>query len=411
VFAYYDDVGKARYPVYISRYWADKGDDAPPLDQQKTVDLLYFEEHWAYIHNFSRFMGDFNHHNGERFWCKRCLTSFKLETAYQQHASVCRRADFIDTIVKMPTPGKNDTLKFTNFRAQARAPFVIYADIESNLNTVPEAEARVGRGSTHKNQHHQACAIGFKVVSSARNLDLPYEVISRRTEEEPDVIEQFLKRLLEIEELLLQELFDFRYLHMTADDEINYDAATECYICKRPFSNTPEDNLYKVRDHCHLTGLFRGAAHKICNLRLQADYKIPVFFHNYRNYDGHFITLAMDKIRAEDHHLNIIGQGLEKYLQLSWGKHLMFRDSYQILSGSLEALVANLQKDSPAKFRHLRNAFEGRPIESLLKKGIFPYDWFSSLDKLSRTELPAREEFFSILKQQGMYSKHYFKYH
>jgi hypothetical protein len=404
VFSFYDDNGKARHPVYISRYWAeleDRGEDVPPLADQKTVDLLYFSEHWAYIHDFSRFMGDFNNHNGERYWCKRCLSSFRLESKYKEHASICRRADFIDTIVKMPIPDKNDKLKFSNFRAQARTPFVIYADCESALKIVPEGEGRVGRGSTNKNQHHQVCAIGFKVVSTSPTIDWPYEHIIRHNENEPPVMEQFLKRLLEVETEILQELFDIRKLIMTDDDQAKFDGATECYICKRPWVDNPDENTRKVRDHCHITGQFRGAAHANCNLQMQADYKIPVFFHNYRNYDGHFVTMGIDRVEAENHGLQIIGQGLEKYLQFSWGKHIVFRDSYQILSASLEALVANLQKDSADKFRQLRRGFEGRHIDTLLKKGVFPYDWFSSLEKLTHQRLPAREDFFSILKQQG----------
>lgn len=38
-----------------------------------------------------------------------------------------------------------------------------------------------------------------------------------------------------------------------------------CHIFSKPFDNE------KVRDHCHLTGKYRGAVHKSCNL----NYKIP----------------------------------------------------------------------------------------------------------------------------------------
>ena len=71
-----------------------------------------------------------------------------------------------------------------------------------------------------------------------------------------------------------------------------------------------------MRDHCHITGLYRGAAHSICNLQLRSEYKIPIFFHNYRGYDGHFIALALDRINEPDHKLRVIGQGLEKYLEV-----------------------------------------------------------------------------------------------
>ena len=48
--------------------------------------------------------------------------------------------------------------------------------------------------------------------------------------------------------------------------------------------------LYKkVRDHCHFTGKFRGAAHSICNLHYKVPQEIPVKFHNGSKYDCQFI--------------------------------------------------------------------------------------------------------------------------
>ena len=64
-----------------------------------------------------------------------------------------------------------------------------------------------------------------------------------------------------------------------------------CYICKKVFSTDDDDNkkYYKVRDHCHYTGKYRGAAHDICNLRYKTPTEIPVAFHNGFTYDYHFI--------------------------------------------------------------------------------------------------------------------------
>ena len=63
-----------------------------------------------------------------------------------------------------------------------------------------------------------------------------------------------------------------------------------CYICKKGFS-TDDNNkkCHKVRDHCHYTGKYRGAAHDICNLRYKALTEIPVVFHNGSTYNYHFI--------------------------------------------------------------------------------------------------------------------------
>ena len=48
-----------------------------------------------------------------------------------------------------------------------------------------------------------------------------------------------------------------------------------------------KNNYIKVKDHCHYTGKYRGAAHKICNLHYNTPREIPVVFHNGSNYDYH----------------------------------------------------------------------------------------------------------------------------
>ena len=63
-----------------------------------------------------------------------------------------------------------------------------------------------------------------------------------------------------------------------------------CYIYKKEFSTDDDNKKYhKVRDHCHYTGKYRGAAHDICNLRFKIPKEIPVIFHNDSTYDYHFI--------------------------------------------------------------------------------------------------------------------------
>ena len=55
-----------------------------------------------------------------------------------------------------------------------------------------------------------------------------------------------------------------------------HEEASTCHICMKPFDN-PEKN-WKVRDHCHYTGLYRGAAHNNCNLKYKIPKYIPLSF-------------------------------------------------------------------------------------------------------------------------------------
>ena len=58
---------------------------------------------------------------------------------------------------------------------------------------------------------------------------------------------------------------------------------------KRFITDEGNKDYHKVRDHCHFTGKYRGAAHSICSLRYKTPKKIPIVFYNGSAYDYHFI--------------------------------------------------------------------------------------------------------------------------
>ena len=76
-----------------------------------------------------------------------------------------------------------------------------------------------------------------------------------------------------------------------------------------------EKGVYdKVRDHCHITGNYRGAAHNSCNLQLRFGNVIPVVFHDLRGYDSHLIMQAISKVDGE---IACIPNNMEKYIAFS----------------------------------------------------------------------------------------------
>ena len=76
-----------------------------------------------------------------------------------------------------------------------------------------------------------------------------------------------------------------------------------CWICEKLI----DDENEKIRDHCHITGKFRGAAHWSCNINMQLTKNVPVIFHNLRGYDSHLIFCELNKF-------DVIPNGLQKYM-------------------------------------------------------------------------------------------------
>ena len=103
IYSYFDDEGKGRYPIYVSK-----------KQHEKTIDLLYFDEHYAWIKNFSAFMNDKNSDSHKRLWCKRCLGHFWSEHSFQTHQMYCKRSDFCDQIYTMPAEGSK--VRFKHYR-------------------------------------------------------------------------------------------------------------------------------------------------------------------------------------------------------------------------------------------------------------------------------------------------------
>ena len=74
-------------------------------------------------------------------------------------------------------------------------------------------------------------------------------------------------------------------------EEEEFQQSNVCWICEKLIDNDDE----KVRDHCHVTGKFRGAAHWSCDINIQLTKKVPVIFHNLRGYDSHLIFCEPNK--------------------------------------------------------------------------------------------------------------------
>ncbi|KAJ8980867.1 hypothetical protein NQ317_008926 [Molorchus minor] len=392
-------------------------------DRQAThVNLLLLTDnvgnnHYCLIKDLSRLVSQqkSKRHGGLHI-CDGCLQSFtKIE-----HLKAHEKNDCNHTYTKLPSTeikinkyGESvpeNILKFINFERQIPVPFVIYADFESLLKPISHNEPCDSKSFTVKVCEHQPYSFAFYVKC---NFDDKYSkfVIYRGS----DAAEVFARKLdetaLHLYNTHLKHVKEM--LPLSDQEETEYENTLCCHICEKPF----ELGDIKVRDHCHLTGHFRGAAHSICNLNYKVPKFIPVFFHNLTNYDSH---LFIKKLASNKESVSVIAQTKEKYISFSKSilveksktakvpdtyLRLKFVDSFRFLSKSLDKLSQSLESEQCIETRRY---FENEEEFGLIRqKGVFPYNYIDSFEKLEETQLPSRDKFYNDLTNESISSADY----
>ena len=118
---------------------------------------------------------------------------------------------------------------------------------------------------------------------------------------------QFVKAILKEHQYckkVMKKHFN-KNLIMSEEEEEQFQSSNACWICEKLIDDDDEN----VRDHCHITGKFRNAAHWSCNINLQLTKKVPVIFHNLRGYDSHLI---FNELKNFDVKIDVIPNRLEK---------------------------------------------------------------------------------------------------
>ena len=87
-------------------------------------------------------------------------------------------------------------------------------------------------------------------------------------------------------------------------------AAEKCHICLKEFNDAKNK---KVRDHCHCTGLYWGAAHNNCNLKYRIPDHIHIVFHNLSGYDAHLFIKELGR-RFNKNDIGVIAENKERYI-------------------------------------------------------------------------------------------------
>ena len=240
----------------------------------------------------------------------------------------------------MPTD-KTNIIKSNQGHKSLKLHFIIYADLECLLKKIDMCQNNPDLSSTTKiNQHIPS---GYSICTSC-SFDKSNNKLSYYRGE--DCMRRFCKDLkdhaIKIIDCKKKDL-----IPLTKEEEDNYNKENICHICKKELNND------KVRDHYHLAGKFKGAAHNTCNLRYKIPKNIPIIFHNGSTYHCHFIIKEI----ASDFEGNFecLGENTEKYMTFSVSikkrienknmditYKIKFIDSFRFMATSLSKLVDNL---------------------------------------------------------------------
>ena len=393
---------KQPYPIFVSKEKYDKHMNLLLITEDKN-------KHYILIKDFNRFMFNQTKYEGSKHFCMHCLQCFSSERVLNNHKDNCIQVNGTQA-VKMPDED-NNILKFNNFHKQQPVPFLIYADFEAITEKISGCLPNDSKSYTEAYQKHTDCGFGYKVVCCYDNKYSQPLKIYRGEKAVFKFMEYLLDEVKYCKKIMKKEFN--KPLRMTKENEEKFQKANECHICNKKYTN--ED--IKVRDHCHITGKYRGSAHQECNLKLRVnpeEIKIPVIFHNLRGYDSHFIMQEIGAIVKKYEYTNKKGQkcqmninaipnNMEKYIAFMLGNHLTFLDSFQFMSSSLEKLVSNLPKKS---LKYTSQRFKGKKLDLMAKKGVYPCDFMDSFDKF-KEQLPTKEEFYSMLNDEHISDEDY----
>ena len=386
------------YPVHVTK-WNQRDNHVNLLllnDEKKN------KAHYILIKSMSRLLSYRSKKKAAHYYCDYCLHGFIRKDLLDNHIEDCKQ--FGVQKVVMPNRNEDKWVYYKAIERQLPVPMVMYADFESFTKKIQKATNPTA--SVDPYELHEPSGYAFYIVCSDPSKYQPLLECYHG----PNVITKFLKRLREEYEKIEKLLSKTEPMkQLTNEEMLTYNKATKCYLCNKPLDGD------KVMDHDHLTGNYRGPAHRSCNLQLKYrgksstpslaknkweddGYMVPVIFHNLRGYDGHLIMKGFRKYIFPNQKIKCIPNNMERYLSFTIG-NLRFIDSYQFMSESLEKLASNIKKED---FNHTALQTPADKLHLLLRKGVFPYEYWDSEERFYESQLPPKSAFYCKLTGQDI---------
>ena len=272
--------------------------------------------------DFDKFMFQKTKNKNKKQFCKCYLQCFSSKNVLNSHKKVCLKINGEQAVTL-----EKGTIEFKIIlnKYQLHLKFML-------ILSVFQAVLKVMRVLAQKNhiKDHIPCSFAYKLFCVDDRFSKPI-VVYRGKNAAYKFIEASLKEF-NYWKKVAKKHFN-KYLIMVEKEVEEFQSSNTSWICEKHI----EDE--KARDHCHITGIFKGAAHWSCNTNLQLTKKVPVIFHNLRGYDSHLI---FDELNKFDVKIEVIPNILEKCMTFFLKKNLVFIDSMQFMNSNLEKLVKNL---------------------------------------------------------------------
>ena len=387
------------YPLKLSKYTGSKHD----------IILLLIKDgdnsHYCLVKNISALLSSqINKHKGTCNICLNCFNGFNTQDSLNKHKEYC----YNNECVKINMPPTGSFLEFKNFVHSEKAPFAIYADFESLIKPLDVCDPDPEKSYTKKWSKHEPISFCYYIKSFDESVyKSKLRVYTKKEESDYDAMDTFINWLeSDVREIANLENKDMIF---TPENEKEFINALNCWLCGEYMGND------RVRDHCHFTGKFRGAACNSCNLKLKRQNNISVFFHNLAGYDSHLFIKKLGT-PEEKENIDCIPNNEEKYISFSktiiTGQYknkqgetkdktfkIIFKDSMKFMSSSLGALVNNLPKDA---FNNLLKYFTPEHAEILKQKGFYPYEYMDNVERFKENKPPPLKAFYSKLSGRGI---------
>ena len=240
------------------------------------------KKHYVAIKSLGRLLSMQNSkHKESQHFCTNCLQGFADQHSRDEHYVYCRSNES----VRIEMPVKRPIVEYSDGQHQFKVPFIMYADFESILEPIQGARNNPNLSSTRGVNIHTPS--GWCLYSRFAYGDLDKPLSQYRGS---DCVEKFYEQIISEARKLYNSFPELPMKPLTKSQLKEYKRATKRHICFKPFGDWG-----KVRDHCHYSGLYRGAAHFSCNLQYKIPSYIPVVFHNLAGYDAHFFIRELAK--------------------------------------------------------------------------------------------------------------------